>query len=228
VVYRPTELPSAAEFIEIWQDLARRNGLAGIHFVAHVLNSERPYDYRSNGFTGVIAADAFRVSNVGALQRSLRWYRARHGHSSMLQIAFRPLRTLTRAIYLKGQTQLRTHLRKPKVFEYSEAMLHFLDNVTSEPHSYPCVVPNWDNSPRSGAKAVIMHNSTPELFRKHLREALRLVAERPLEDRILFVKSWNEWAEGNYLEPDQKFGRQYLDVIADDVLMADPRVPAAE
>jgi hypothetical protein len=218
VVYRPTELPRASEFIEIWQTLAQRNGLEGIHFVAHVLSNNQPYDYRSYGFRGAIAADSFRISNLNVWRRSVRWYQARNGHSSLLRSALLPPVTLIRAIYLKAQKHLRPYLRRPKVYEYSEAKLSFLDHVTSEPHSYPCVVPNWDNSPRSGARAVIIHNSTAELFRQHVREALLLVAGREYEDRMIFVKSWNEWAEGNYLEPDQRLGHQYLDVLAEEVL----------
>jgi hypothetical protein len=30
---------------------------------------------------------------------------------------------------------------------------------------------------------------------------------KPEEDQIIFIKSWNEWAEGNYLEPDMKYGK---------------------
>ena len=97
-------------------------------------------------------------------------------------------------------------------------MIHFLKGASTEPQSYPCVLPNWDHSPRAGVASLIFHNSTPELFRQHLRQALRLVSNRALEDRIVFVKSWNEWAEGNYLEPDLRFGHQYLDVVREEVL----------
>lgn len=221
VVLEPKKLPCATEFIELWQTLASKNGLAGIHFVAHIFSTSQPYDYRSNGFEGAIAQDSFRVSNLDVWQRSLRWFLAQNGHCSLLQSALLPTRTLNRAIYMKWQKHLRPYLCRPEVIEYSEAMLHFLDHVTSEPHSYPCLVPNWDNSPRSGARAVIFHNSTPELFGRHLRKTLELVSSREFEDRIIFVKSWNEWAEGNYLEPDQRFGHQYLDIIAKEVLKVD-------
>jgi len=42
---------------------------------------------------------------------------------------------------------------------------------------------------------------------------VKLVERRPVDSRVVFIKSWNEWAEGNYLEPDAKFGRNYLDAV---------------
>ena len=51
------------------------------------------------------------------------------------------------------------------------------------------------------------------------------MAGRHFEDRIVFVKSWNEWAEGNYLEPDLRFGHQYLDVVRDEILRQPVRKP---
>jgi hypothetical protein len=96
-------------------------------------------------------------------------------------------------------------------------MLYAFENLTSEPHCYPLVLPNWDDSPRRGTRGIILVNSTPERFRPHLRKALDLVHDRSLEDRLIFVKSWNEWAEGNHLEPDLRFGHQYLDVVRQEV-----------
>jgi len=74
-------------------------------------------------------------------------------------------------------------------------------------------VPNWDNTPRSGANGLVLHGSTPELFGIQLQNAVEKVRKRESQNRIIFVKSWNEWAEGNHLEPDIKYGRRYLEEI---------------
>ncbi len=92
-----------------------------------------------------------------------------------------------------------------------------LRNNTVDWTDYPLVLPNWDNTPRSGIRGLVIYNSTPELFRQHLREALSRVARRTPDERIVFVKAWNEWAEGNYLEPDLKWGRGYLEVIRNEL-----------
>ena len=60
-----------------------------------------------------------------------------------------------------------------------------------------------------------MYGSTPDLFREHVQEVVETVANKPGEHRLVFVKSWNEWGEGNYLEPDQRHGRAYLEVMAE-------------
>jgi lipopolysaccharide biosynthesis protein len=81
--------------------------------------------------------------------------------------------------------------------------------------SLPCVLPGFDNTPRSGAGGVVLHGATPEEFRGQVERAVAAVAELPSEERIIFVKSWNEWAEGNYLEPDRRYGRGFLQALRD-------------
>lgn len=76
---------------------------------------------------------------------------------------------------------------------------------------FPCVTPNWDNTPRVGRWGWVLQESSPELFATHLRRGLSSIADRPFDRRLVFVKSWNEWAEGNHREPDERYGRGYLE-----------------
>jgi hypothetical protein len=111
------------------------------------------------------------------------------------------------------------NLRKPRpdVVAYTEFGRRVFEGFGRKPLEFPSVVPNWDNTPRSGTKGYLLSGSTPELFRQHLDDAIVLVKDRTFEERIIFVKSWNEWAEGNYLEPDREFGRRYLEACRDAV-----------
>lgn len=63
------------------------------------------------------------------------------------------------------------------------------------------------------ARATVLRGRTPELFERMTHRAVGLVEKRPWDDRIVFLKSWNEWAEGNYIEPDLQWGRAFLEAL---------------
>jgi hypothetical protein len=90
--------------------------------------------------------------------------------------------------------------------------MHLQDAQKNYP-VFPMVVNDWDNTARAGKKGIIFKNASPVLFKKHLAEAVENISDRNGDERIVFVKSWNEWAEGNYLEPDTKHGMEYLEAI---------------
>jgi glycosyltransferase involved in cell wall biosynthesis len=75
-----------------------------------------------------------------------------------------------------------------------------------------CVTPSWDNTARRKKDACVFHASSPGKYRAWLSRAIEDTDARLLgEERVVFVNAWNEWAEGNHLEPDQKFGSEYLE-----------------
>jgi class 3 adenylate cyclase len=77
------------------------------------------------------------------------------------------------------------------------------------------VIHAWDNTPRAGQNGVAYRNPDPAHFRTLLTAAVAAVAHHEPDQRIIFLKSWNEWAEGNHLEPDLRYGMAYLDVVAE-------------
>jgi len=82
---------------------------------------------------------------------------------------------------------------------------------------FPTILPNWDHTPRSGKRGIVLCGSTPEAFRECLHQKLEAIKDKPYEKRFLMVKSWNEWAEGNYLEPDLRYGKGYLEALKEEL-----------
>ena len=100
-----------------------------------------------------------------------------------------------------------------KRYDYAKVMENLFVKEDAWENVFPTIIPNWDRSPRAGKDAVIYDKSTPDLFERSLRNAINIIKDKKPEHQIIFVKSWNEWGEGNHLEPDVKWGHQYLDAI---------------
>lgn len=75
------------------------------------------------------------------------------------------------------------------------------------------VCPSWDNTPRRKNNSNIFHYSSPEGYQEWLYNAICDTVTRftNLDEQLIFVNAWNEWAEGAYLEPDQRYGYAYLE-----------------
>ena len=78
---------------------------------------------------------------------------------------------------------------------------------------FPVMLPNWDHTARSGANGYLYSNSSPELFEEHATNVLDAIVSRSSDKQVCFIKSWNEWGEGNYMEPDLKYGKGYIKAL---------------
>ncbi len=76
---------------------------------------------------------------------------------------------------------------------------------------FPSVMVGWDNTARRPHGATIFEGASPYLYERWLDWTMRTVANVPEEENYVFVVAWNEWAEGNHLEPDQRYGRAWLE-----------------
>jgi Glycosyltransferase WbsX len=100
---------------------------------------------------------------------------------------------------------------QPVVFEYQEIVEKMLARPEPPFKQYPCITPSWDNSARKKHNAIILNNSSPRVYGKWLKEILKKIRPFSKEENFLFINAWNEWAEGNHLEPDLKWGHGYLE-----------------
>jgi len=185
MIFQPFDIPNLNNFTSLWQRLALENGLTGFYFVSSHHNDEILLE---NGIDAYIQQHPDR--------HSLR------NRSIFTRIFLR----------LKRELAINNSPRIDKVsyINYAEKFPQY----KLKENEYPMVFPDWDNSPRSGNNGWMFENSTPEEFRKVVKKAIQIIkAQNDNPEQIMIIKSWNEWAEGNYMEPDRVYGLQYLEVL---------------
>lgn len=96
--------------------------------------------------------------------------------------------------------------------EFSHVANAYLERRYPHPNVFRGVFPAWDNTARTGSRAVVVLGSSPENYEHWLSQAIQKTkSDFPDGDRLVFINAWNEWAEGCHLEPDRKYGRKYLE-----------------
>ena len=145
------------------------------------------------------------------------WNPAQHGFDASTPKNNFPRRVSWRRPVRKLLHAFDKRARKLVVYSYDDYVSDIVRENQMDGKRYPCILPNWDNTPRSGKNGFVIHGSTPELFRILLRKAIESVKDFPKDRRLIFIKSWNEWAEGNHLEPDLRFGKAYLQVLKEEI-----------
>ena len=98
------------------------------------------------------------------------------------------------------------------VIDYAEIAQSYLDRKYHHANIFRTLFPSWDNTARTGKRAVIIDGGTPDNYEYWLNQAIRRTSDEfPNEERFVFINAWNEWAEGCHLEPDRKYQRGFLE-----------------
>lgn len=185
-IYKPLKLPDAKRRLDQWREWAHQAGLKGLYILG---NNQMDY------------TDAFGLGLDGAVVTTLGVITAKNA-------------VINKAKWLYWGISKKLDLGGPRTIAYREAIEHLIPDLKKfDFDAYPCAYPNWDHTPRSGRKGLVLTASSPELFEKHMKDAVAAVSTRDEEHRLVFLKSWNEWAEGNYMEPDTFWGHAYLEAL---------------
>jgi len=185
VVYKPLLMPDTADFINLWNELAKKNNISdGFFFIGHTINIKEKDQIINLGFNAV---------NI------VRTGEYRFNKEVIKRIPFKLFKFRI--------------LHKPLKLNYSFISKYFIQEIDRNENIFPTIIPNWDHTPRSGNYGVVFHKATPQSFKAHVKTAIEVVKNKSTERQILFLKSWNEWGEGNYMEPDLKFGKQFIQAL---------------
>jgi lipopolysaccharide biosynthesis protein len=195
LVYRASQLPEPKKTTDVWRREAERAGLKGL-FLVRAESFENEYgDPRAMGFDVALEFQPRRSLLANAQVPRRKWWHRRK------------LATAEPGFY------------ENFVWDYDKFVQNALRAALPLYPRIPCVCPGWDNSPRRKKGAGICVNSTPQAYERWLSEVVRVRREKmPLGENtgvsaysLVFINAWNEWAEGNHLEPCDRWGHKYLE-----------------
>lgn len=207
-IFDPYNFQDVSNFIKTWQRLAKENGLKGIYFIA-MSNSTSTLQRNADGTLKRVAPN---------LQSSERVY------NDLLNLGFDGINSFGKSraemLYMGKYARIAKKLLHQYLpflpthcINYEKITQHFFAPEDSWQNVYPSIFPQWDRTPRAGNSEGVYVNATPTTFKKHIQNALNVIKNKDMEHRILFLRAWNEWGEGNYVEPDLKYGHAFLDAI---------------
>lgn len=192
-VYNPN-FDDVMSFINIWESLALQNGLRGIHFVAMVNTAS--------------------LRNTTSPEKRIQEQLIK-GFNAVNTIGNTLAEIKSKRIVKYFKAALAKYLNINLIDRYDQEVINnnMFTEVDQRENVYPTIMPNWDRTPRCGKQSTIYTNSTPDVFKRCLERVTSLIDKKDDEHKIIILKSWNEWGEGNYVEPDMKYGTGYLDAI---------------
>ncbi|MGU8033919.1 glycosyltransferase WbsX family protein [Streptococcus suis] len=206
LIYRPEIIECLNEMLDYWNELAIEAGFSGIDFayqqVSYYLldnKDESRFKYRVEYQPGYARYDVQKQSA---------------GLSQYLLPIKTKIRNIVYGFDKKAKTNLSSKLTRQKLsFEdYDELCQSIINRKADDEKSVAGMFVDWDNTPRRGDRGRVCLGSTPEKFQHYMTEQIKNVNENYQND-MLFIFAWNEWAEGGYLEPDERNKYGYLEAL---------------
>jgi hypothetical protein len=191
LVYRALRLPDPLRTTEIWREEAQRLGVGELFLCRVESFTDEHSDPAPLGFDAAVEFQPDWTRLGTPFRRGRHW-------------------NLLRKLGLSSPVY-----RRHRVYDYESVVQGMLEKRLPPYRCFPCVTPSWDNTPRRKSDAVVLRGSTPELYARWLSAAIEKELSSPPDEAMVFINAWNEWAEGNHLEPCQRWGPGYLEATRD-------------
>jgi hypothetical protein len=187
LVYAAGLLPDPRRTTDIWRKEAARAGIGELYLCRVESGRRERGDPESLGFDAAVE-----------FQPDFRSLGRPQGRSLARRAA--------RRVFNPGSP-----FRRHRVFEYRTVVDRMLSRPTPPYKRFPCVTPGWDNTPRRRQQGVVLRDGDPSEYERWLRAVADDFVPFSRDENLLFLNAWNEWAEGNHLEPCRRFGRAHLE-----------------
>jgi hypothetical protein len=207
VLYSPWDHPHVREWIQTWRQLSVEHGLPGLYMIG-ICDSTLTFRQKPDGTRERVMPNL--ESSAELFQTVLDM-----GFDAVNSFGKRRGEMLSAGKY---QDLAKTVVRRLGVpvgqrYEYAKTVKGFFAPEDRWENVFPTILPQWDRTPRMASYDGVYVHATPEAFEKHVRQAVDIVSGKEPEHRVIFLKSWNEWGEGNYVEPDTEYGTGFLTAI---------------
>lgn len=184
IFYKAALIPEIEKVITIWRDTVKSYGFDGIYLLCMDNFIEQPAE--EIGFDGAIH---FHPDH--------RYFKREYEATK---------EKLFNKLFSKKSIYHKHHIET-----YSNYYTRVFSQVkTLSKNLFPGITPMWDNTARKAKDGIIFKDSSPILFGRFLRETINNYIPKNEQENFLFINAWNEWAEGNHLEPCIKYGNEYL------------------
>ena len=203
VLYKTFLLPDPEATAKRWRAVAAELGIE-LYLCHMVFGYNREWNRLVEGFDAVLDFEPFGVRRMGELRYSPKLKQAAKKRTIYDKIRDRiyPMNSIPEII------------KKPNIFEYKSIYEQLIPIKKTGLKMYPSLCPGWDNSARrNDDPSLILDDSTPAFFKEWYQKVAIDFEPYSEEENFIFINAWNEWAEGNHLEPCGKWGYQYLEAI---------------
>lgn len=215
IIYRPQKIQQIDAMLAYWDKRARESGLKGLYYIFQ--KQYEPSDKSClKSFDAEFQFQPFEaIHTTGYSQVSVR--------NQKIRILIDGLPKFVQSIVWALWASCR---KSCTVHQYDKIWEQIIQNNLKSPENvFPGAFVDWDNTARYGRRATIVNGATPDRFNYWLKKLVIATSDRPDDLNYIFLNAWNEWAECAYLEPDEKYGLQYLEAIKDVVLIRDTQEP---
>lgn len=187
MIFNPRDIEMLDEMIQYFEARCKEEGFSGIYIIESknkIMNSNELISKKSSA--AVIREPACSLEKRNIVEKILQRIKSK----------FR-----------------KNYLYFVQKYKYQDFVKYSVEisNVYSSKNVFPGIFTGWDNTPRHGRRGYVIHGSTPELFKEYLLQQKKIMREKNID--YIFLNAWNEWAEGMFLEPDEKYKYEYLEAI---------------